>query len=172
MGTYDKEGKANFTTCAWVGPVSSEGPKMFISLQKPRHAFANMKENDAFTICVIPCENVAAADACGMCSGAKVDKFEMIGAKPLKSAKVNAPYCELCTQVYECKLAEVKDLGMHTSFIGEVVGMLVRKDCLDENGQACLASVDDPIFFAPQGVYAQFEKTPLQKAYQTPKDAF
>ena len=51
---------------------------------------------------------------------------------PIKSSKVNAPIVEEFPYALECKLYKEIDLGAHTMFIGEVVGLAADSEVLGE----------------------------------------
>jgi flavin reductase (DIM6/NTAB) family NADH-FMN oxidoreductase RutF len=72
----------------------------------------------------------AELDYCGLVSGADHDKFRDLHWHCVPSAHVDAPYATEAACVYECRLKEHHDLGAHTSFVGEIVNVLVRSDCL------------------------------------------
>jgi len=148
VGAYLEDGRPNLTAAAWVGTCCS-GPNMLcVSLRPTRAAFAGIKAHGAFTVCIAPAARAAGLDFCGIVSGASVDKFSVLGWRPVRSSKVDAPYAAECSVVFECKLHATHDLGIHTHFIGEIVDVCVRSDCLDEHGMPDIAKTS-PVFFDP-----------------------
>ena len=154
IGTYGvDDNKPNLTTAAWVGISSSKPSSISVSFQTPRAAFANINAKKAYTICV-PSDAVA-ADYCGMVTGKdpSVDKFAKLGWKPVKAEKVDAPYPVECPMVFEMRLIETHNLGLHTEFVGEIVDVKVREDCLDEKGRPDCRKCSPIFFFMPTVEY-------------------
>ena len=71
------------------------------------------------------------ADFVGMVSGRERDKFKETGLTPEKSRLVNAPIVKEFPYALECKLVKQVDLGLHTMFIGEIVGMVADSEVLN-----------------------------------------
>jgi flavin reductase (DIM6/NTAB) family NADH-FMN oxidoreductase RutF len=68
-----------------------------------------------------------------MVSGRKCDKFESIHLTPEKSKLVNAPIVKEFPYALECHLLRQVTLGLHTMFIGEIVGMAADSEVLNSN---------------------------------------
>ena len=83
----------------------------------------------AFTI-NIPSENyVKEADYFGIVSGKNENKFAKTGLTPVKSDIVDAPYIREFPVNLECKIIHVIEIGLHTQFIGEVMGLKLMILC-------------------------------------------
>ena len=52
IGTYDKAGKPNASTAAWVGMCCSSLPAVAVSFRKATLAYGNIMERKAFTACI------------------------------------------------------------------------------------------------------------------------
>jgi flavin reductase (DIM6/NTAB) family NADH-FMN oxidoreductase RutF len=63
-------------------------------------------------------------------SGKKRDKFMDTRLTPEKSERVNAPIVAEFPYALECNLVNQVDLGLHTMFIGEIVGMVADSEVL------------------------------------------
>ncbi|EHJ47692.1 flavin reductase domain protein FMN-binding [Solidesulfovibrio carbinoliphilus subsp. oakridgensis] len=132
VGTYDADGKPNLMTAAWGGICCSKPPCLTVSLQKPRHSYAAIMERQAYTVSVPSESQAAQADYCGIVSGRDHDKFERLGWTPVRSELVDAPYVAECPLTIECKVVHVKDLGMHTLFVGEILDVKVDEAAMKE----------------------------------------
>jgi flavin reductase (DIM6/NTAB) family NADH-FMN oxidoreductase RutF len=73
------------------------------------------------------------ADFVGIVSGRKYDKFKETRLTPEKSKLVNAPIVKEFPYSLECKLIRQVDLGLHTMFIGKIVGMVADSEVLNPN---------------------------------------
>jgi flavin reductase (DIM6/NTAB) family NADH-FMN oxidoreductase RutF len=49
IGSYDKAGKANMMTAAWVGVCCSKPPCLAVSLRQATYTYHNILERKAFT---------------------------------------------------------------------------------------------------------------------------
>ena len=70
------------------------------------------------------------ADFVGLVSGREHDKFKETNLTPGKSKLVNAPLVEEFPYSLECKLVRQVELGLHTMFVGEIVGMVAESEVL------------------------------------------
>jgi len=148
IGSYDKEGKPNVMTAAWVGICCSKPPCVTVSLRQATYTYGNIMERKAFTV-NIPSESFAEETAYfGRVSGRDVDKFSTTGLTPVKSDLVDAPYIEEFPLVVECKLLHTFELGLHTMFVGEIVDIKANTSILGENGLPDMEKLK-PFVFAP-----------------------
>ncbi len=149
VGTYDQKGKPNVMTAAWGGICCSKPPCVAIAVQKIRYTYTNLKERNAFTICVPSVQHAKETDYFGITSGKKSDKFAATGLTPTKSNIVDAPYVEEFPLALECKLIHSLELGLHTLFIGEVLDIKADKDILGEKGLPDMHKFK-PIIYNPE----------------------
>jgi flavin reductase (DIM6/NTAB) family NADH-FMN oxidoreductase RutF len=147
IGTYDKNGKPNIMTAAWVGICCSKPPCISVSLRKATYSYGNMVERRAFTVNIPPEKYVKETDYAGIASGRDVDKFSTTKLTPVKSDIVDAPYVEEFPVVLECKLIHTIEIGLHTQFVGEIVDVKADETAL-ENGLPDMKKVN-PILYAP-----------------------
>lgn len=130
--------KANITTIAWTGVLNSEPPLMYVSIRPSRHSYEIIKETKEFII-NLPDENLVwATDFCGTKSGKDIDKFQEAHLTKEAGKIVSAPAIVECPINLECKLTEIKHLGSHDMFIGEIVSVNAKLE-LVENGKVNLA---------------------------------
>jgi flavin reductase (DIM6/NTAB) family NADH-FMN oxidoreductase RutF len=131
IGTYGSDGRPNMMNVAWGGIVSSKPPCISVSLREATLSFHNIKQTEAFTINIPSEKYLKEADFVGLVSGKECDKFKETGLTPEKSQLVNAPIVKEFPYTLECKLVREINLGSHTMFIGEIVGMIADSEVLN-----------------------------------------
>lgn len=134
VGTYDPEEKPNIMNAAWGGICCSSPPCIAVSLREATLTYHNIFHSKSFTVGIPSRDHVEIADYVGMVSGRKRDKFKDTGLTPVKSEKVHAPLAKELPFSLECKLFQHHKLGLHTIFIGEIVGILADEDILGSRG--------------------------------------
>ncbi len=148
IGSYDKEGKPNVMTAAWVGICCSRPPCVTVSLRKATYTFGNIMEREAFSVNIASESFAKEVAYFGSVSGRNVDKFLTTELTPIKSDLVDAPYIKEFPLVIECKLLQTIELGLHTMFIGEIMDVKADKFILGENGRPDMVKLK-PFVFAP-----------------------
>jgi flavin reductase (DIM6/NTAB) family NADH-FMN oxidoreductase RutF len=133
VGTYGSDGKPNIMTAAWGGIASSKPPCISVSLREATLTYHNIKQAKAFTVNIPSEKYFKEADYVGMVSGRECDKFKETRLTPIKSKLVNAPIVKEFPYALECKLIKEVNCGLHTMFIGEIVGMLADKEVINQN---------------------------------------
>ena len=133
IGTYGSDGKPNMMNAAWGGIVSSKPPCISVSLREATLSFHNIEQTGAFTVNIPSERYLKEADFVGIVSGNEYDKFKATGLTPDKSTRVNAPIVKEFPYTLECKLVREINLGSHTMFIGEIVGMVADSEVLNPN---------------------------------------
>jgi flavin reductase (DIM6/NTAB) family NADH-FMN oxidoreductase RutF len=131
IGTYGSDDSPNMMTAAWGGIVCSKPPCVSVSLREATLSFLNIKQTGAFTVNIPSEKYLKEADFAGIVSGRTCDKFKETGLTPEKSKLVKAPIVKEFPYALECKLARQVDLGLHTMFIGEIVGMVADSEFLN-----------------------------------------
>ncbi len=144
IGSYDKAGKANMMTAAWVGICCSKPPCVTVSLRKARYTYHNIIGRKAFTV-NIPSKNyIKETDYFGIVSGKEVDKLAATGLTPIKGDYVDAPYIKEFPVAVECKLVNTLELGLHTMFIGEIMDVKADKTTGDNKEALLNMLIYDP----------------------------
>lgn len=143
IGTYDKNGKANAMTAAWVGQWDYE--QICISLGK--HATtANLVANDEFTVALADRKNIACADYVGLVSGDKEpNKVEKAGFTVEKSEFVNAPVFTNFPMTIECRVKEKigeDEVGGGCNLVADIVNIRCDEACLDAKGNPDLDKME------------------------------
>ena len=167
VGTYDAEGKPNAMTAAWGGICCSRPPCVTISLRKATYTYNSLMEGKVFTLNVPGKEHMAEMDYFGIASGRDRDKFAEAKLTPVKGQFVNAPYIEEFPLNLECKIVHIVDLGLHTQFVGEVLGIKVDEALVADDTPMIEQIM--PIIYAPdsRNYYAVGEE--IGKAYSVGK---
>ena len=130
IGTYGPDGKPNIMTAAWGGIACSKPPCISVSLREATLTYHNIKQAEAFTVNIPSEKYLKEADFVGLVSGREHDKLKKTNLTPEKSKLVNAPIVEEFPYSLECKLVRQVELGLHTMFVGEIVGMVAENDVL------------------------------------------
>ena len=131
IGTYGPDGKPNMMNAAWGGIVCSKPPCISVSIREAALSYHNILQTKAFTINIPSEKYLKEADFVGMVSGREYEKFKETGLTPEKSTLVNAPIVKEFPYSLECKLVREINLGSHTMFIGEIVGMIADSEVLN-----------------------------------------
>ena len=135
VSVTDKEGKSNIITVAWAGTVCTNPPMVSISVRPSRYSYQILEETGEFVINLTNEPLVKACDYCGVVSGRDVDKFAKTGLTPIPMEHVHAMGIDESPVNMECKITEKRELGSHTMFIAEVVGVTVDDQYMDETGK-------------------------------------
>ncbi len=138
MVTCGEGDKANIITVAWAGIINTHPPRVSISVRPTRHSYGLIKESGEFVINLTTTDLVAAADYCGIYTGAKVDKFAQTGLHKEPSQEVACPMIAESPLCLECKVIDILPQGTHDLFLAEVVAVHAEEALLDEKGKLCL----------------------------------
>jgi flavin reductase (DIM6/NTAB) family NADH-FMN oxidoreductase RutF len=130
IGTYGPDGRPNIMTAAWGGIACSKPPCISVSLREATLTYHNIKQSEAFTVNIPSEKYLKEADFVGLVSGRECDKFKETRLTPAKSKLVNAPIVEEFPYALECRLVRQVELGLHTMFVGEIVGMVADGEVL------------------------------------------
>ncbi|CQR70885.1 Flavoredoxin [Sporomusa ovata DSM 2662] len=164
VGSYDANDQPNIMTVAWGGICCSAPPCIAISLRKSRLTYANILQQKAFTINIPSVQHIAETDYIGLVSGKNTDKFEVTGLTPMRSDNVNAPYVNEFPLAFECKLLHAIEMGAHTQFIGQILGVKADEEILDSNGTPLASMINPLISSASDRSYYAFGEY-LDQAY-------
>lgn len=145
VGSYDSDGKPNVMTAAWGGICCSRPPCIYVSLRQATYSYGSLMERKAYTVSIPGDNYVMEADYIGIASGRDRDKFEDTGLTPVRSELVDAPYVDEFPLVLECNVVRAEDLGLHTMFVGEIVGIKADEEALT-NGRPDLQKIRPFLF--------------------------
>jgi len=149
--------KPNIITVAWCGTICSNPPMLSISVKKERFSYHILEEEMEFVVNLTTKKLSKITDYCGVKSGKDVDKFKEMKLTPLKLEHVNCPGIKESPVNIECKVKEIKELGSHSLFIAEVVGVFVDRKYMDEMDRFCLEKCE-PICYSHGKYYSLGEE--------------
>ena len=135
VSVTDKDGRSNIITVAWAGTVCTNPPMVSISVRPSRYSYKMIEDIGEFVINLTNESLVKACDYCGVVSGRDVDKFKKTGLTPIPMEHVRAMGIGESPVNMECRVTEKRELGSHTMFIAEVVGVTVDDSYMDETGK-------------------------------------
>jgi len=122
--------KQNVTTCAWQQPLSKTPPAVAVALAKKHFSSELIKKSEEFIINIPDWFLLDKVVRCGSLSGWDVDKFKTTGLTALKPKSLaKPPVIGECVGSLECTLIDVKDIGDHFLFLGEVVYAEADTEC-------------------------------------------
>lgn len=119
----ENEKEYNIITIAWTGTISSNPPMCYISVRPQRHSYEIIKRTGEFVINLTTLDLARATDWCGVRSGKKYNKFKEMNLTPVKAEYVSAPLIKESPINIECKVTEIKPLGVHHMFMANVLAI-------------------------------------------------
>ncbi|MRR05381.1 MAG: flavin reductase family protein [Deltaproteobacteria bacterium] len=144
-----EDGVPNIITIAWVGVVCSEPPVLSVSIRPGRYSHGLIKKSGEFVVNIPRDGQIRELDFCGVASGREVDKFKELGLTPVQGSEVAAPLIKECPVNLECRVIEIKSLGTHDLFLGEIVAAHMDEEVMNEKGVIDIARLS-PIAYCPQ----------------------
>lgn len=146
--TYDTAGRPNLMTAAWGGICASQPPALAVSVTRARWTYSALLSRKAFCVSIPSADMAAQADFAGISSGADTDKFAALKWTPTPGEHVDAPYVAECPVAIELRLAHTLELGSHMQFVGEIMDVKIREDCLDADKRPLMDKLR-PLLYAP-----------------------
>jgi flavin reductase (DIM6/NTAB) family NADH-FMN oxidoreductase RutF len=150
----------NIITIAWIGVVCSEPTVLSVSIRPGRYSYSQIKQTGEFVVNIPSETQLAALDFCGITSGSDIDKFKELGLTAAPASKVSPPLIKECPVNLECKVIDIKKLGTHDMFLGEVVAVHLDEEVLDEKGEIDISRLR-PIAYCPQASQYWSLKEPI-----------
>lgn len=128
--------KTNIITLAWHTPISKEPGLIGVAIAKSHLSYELIQKSEEFIVNIPEVNLLKQTVACGTISGRKVDKFKESGLTPEKADKlIKAPRIKECIGHIECSLRDIKDIGDHGLFIGEIIGASAQEGLFAETWQ-------------------------------------
>ena len=114
--------KKNVTTCAWHMPLSKDTPLLSVALAKKHFSSEIIRKSEEFVVNVPEWSIIEEVICCGKLTGWNVDKFKESGLSPQKPHSLSKA-CRVaeCIGHLECSLVDIKEVGDHYLFIGEII---------------------------------------------------
>ncbi len=135
ISVNDKKGNSNILTVAWAGTICTNPPMLSISVRPERHSYHMLEETGEFVVNLVTKDLVKACDYCGVTSGREKDKFQEMNLTKIPMKHVEAPAIAESPVNIECRITEKKELGSHTMFLAEVLGVAVDGKHMDATGK-------------------------------------
>ena len=148
VGTYDEEGRPNIMTAAWGGVCSTQPPCLAVSLRRNRWTCRAIQTRKAFTVSIPDRTMARQADFSGLVSGRSENKFQALALSPCAGEHVDAPYVGESPVVLELQLRHTLELGSHIQFVGEIMDVKLRADCLTSENLPDPTAID-ALMYAP-----------------------
>ncbi len=123
----------NIITIAWTGTVCTDPPMCYISVRPSRHSYKLIKESGEFVINLTTKDLAKQTDWCGVKSGKDIDKFKECGLTPVKADLIKSPLIKESPINIECKVVEIKELGVHHMFLAEVLAIHADPEYYDND---------------------------------------
>lgn len=126
----------NLITCSWFGTVCSEPPTVSVSVRRSRFSHRLIEFRREFTVNIPRTSDLEIVKFCGSVSGMNTNKFADLGLTPKTCPPLkNAPMIDEFFMVLACRVVDIRTLGSHDMFIGEVVGVHCDEDCYKTEGR-------------------------------------
>lgn len=148
--------KPNVCTVAWTGIVCSEPPMTYISLRPSRHSHKIISETLEFAIHLTTGSLAKVTDACGVYTGAKMNKIKAYSLEVEQASKISCPILAKSPLALECKVVEIRHLGTHDMFLAEIVAVDVEEEFIDRAGKLNLKKAN--LLAYSHGDYIQLGK--------------
>lgn len=132
----------NVLTIGWTGIVCSKPPMTYISVRPERFSYNIIKNSGEFVINLTTPEMCRKVDFCGVKSGRDTDKLKVCGFHCVPAKSVNVPVIDECPVSLECKVTDTKELGSHTMFLAEIIGVDADEKYIDSSGKLDLRKSD------------------------------
>lgn len=127
--------RPNLITVGWVGIVSTQPPRLSISIRPERYSYGLICESGEFAVNLPTRALTRAVDWCGVKSGREVDKFAALGLHALEGSAISAPLLAESPAAMECRVFERIPLGSHDLFLADILAVNLESSLLDEKGK-------------------------------------
>lgn len=122
-------------TIAWTGIISSDPPRLYISVRRERNSYEIIKQSGEFCVNMMPSAAVRSLDYCGIKSGKNEDKLTKRKLTALPCTKISAPMIAQSRISLECKVFEVLEQGSHDMFLADILAVDIDEELIDEKGR-------------------------------------
>jgi flavin reductase (DIM6/NTAB) family NADH-FMN oxidoreductase RutF len=125
----------NVLTIGWTGIINTHPPMTYISVRPTRYSYDIIKKSGQFVINLTTTSMCKQVDYCGVKSGKDINKVEKCGFHIAKATKIDVPIIEESPVSLECVVKDTTELGTHTMFISEIVGIDIDEKYIDSKGK-------------------------------------
>ena len=134
MVTSAYKDKTNIITLAWKTPLSHKPPLVGISIAKSHFSCELIEKSEEFIINVPDLALLDKVVFCGRVSGRDVDKFKETRLTPLKANRlIKIPLISECIGNLEVTLRDIREIGDHKFFVGEIIYAQAEEGLFDQN---------------------------------------
>ncbi|NQU18947.1 flavin reductase family protein [bacterium] len=128
--------KANIITLAWHMPISKDPALLGIAIAKSHLSYELIKKSEEFIVNIPTVDLLKQVVFCGSISGDKIDKFQEAKLTPEKASRlIKTPCIKECIGHIECRLRDIKDIGDHGLFIGEIISASAEEGLFSDTWQ-------------------------------------
>lgn len=125
----------NVLTIGWTGIINTHPPMTYISVRPSRYSYNIIKDSKQFVINLTTSSMCKQVDFCGVRSGKDINKVKKCGFHISKAKKIDVPIIEESPVSLECIVKDALNLGTHTMFISEIVGVDIDEKYIDSKGK-------------------------------------
>jgi flavin reductase (DIM6/NTAB) family NADH-FMN oxidoreductase RutF len=160
------DGRANFTTAAFLSGVNANPPIVGVSLNRNHFTARGIVAGGAFSLNFPSSADVIRADYCGLASGNTVDKSNVFTTF---TGQLPVPLIADFPLVCECRYTgQMVDFGLDVLYFGEVVQVHARPDVLTPDHKFDTTRLDPIIFAGLENAYYTLGQ-PVGKAWSIGK---
>lgn len=123
----------NMLTVAWTGTICTDPAMCYISVRPERASYPLLERCMEFTINLTTKSMARATDWAGVRSGRDYDKWKETGLTPIPGEKVKSPTIDESPLSIECRVKRIENLGSHSMFIAEVLGIRADSRYIDSS---------------------------------------
>lgn len=146
IGTSDRGGQINLMMASWVGIVSKTPPTIAVSLHHERQTYLNIMSKKVFSVNVVPSSMAVIADACGLVSGRKADKYRMSGLDIEPGQETQAPLIVDSPLNVECRFSSQVELGDYRLVMGEIVEIYATEKAFGQEDKVDIKAFDPLVY--------------------------
>lgn len=128
------ENRVNFMSCAWHTALSFEPPLFGVLIAKKRLTHEIISTAREFSVNFLSFDRVRLSAQMGRKSGHDIDKIKEFGIGLRAPKIINSPLIKEAYVAFECRLAEVRPVGDHDLFVGEVLAVHHDPQAFDAEG--------------------------------------
>lgn len=126
--------RVNFMSCAWHTALSFEPPLFGVLIAKKRLTHEIISAAREFSVNFLSFDRVRLSAQMGRKSGHDFDKIKEFGVALRPPQIIKSPLIEEAYVAFECRLAEVRPMGDHDLFVGEVLAVHHDPQAFDAEG--------------------------------------
>lgn len=126
--------KPNIMAATWFTLCSAQPAALTVAIRETCLTHTSILNTKGFTLSIPSTNMITHVDFAGMSSGTQDDKFEILKLTPKAGDHVDAPYVAECPVVMELSLIQHHKIGTHSLFIGEIMDVKIKENCINKNG--------------------------------------